>query len=163
MRNDAGREQRIQTLFLHPVESYRLAEGARLLGVSPGKLKREASFDRCEECRREGKWRFTWRQLALIAFKQWTLAEVVDALGADAAAVLPPLLALRTVTLRLPEYILRALETIASEDGTTVDAILHGELLDFAGTVADRMEAKVPGLRAAYHFPTPCPKLRRRT
>ena len=155
-------EQRIQTLFLQPAESYSLAEGSRLLGVSPGKLKREASFDRCEDYRRDGKWRFTWRQLALIAFKQWTLAEVVDALGTDAAAVLPPLLALRSVTLRLPEYILRALETIASEDGTTVDAILHGELLDFAGTVADRMEAKVPGLRAAYHFPTPCPKLRRR-
>jgi len=153
---------RIRSLFLRPSESYRLAEGARLLGVSPGKLKREAAFDKCEEYRREGRWCFTWRQLALIAFKQWTLAEVVDALGADAAAVLPPLLALRSVTLRLPEYILRALETIAAEDGTTVDAILHGELLDFAGTVADRMEAKVPGLRAAYHFPTPCPKLRRR-
>jgi hypothetical protein len=153
---------RIRALFLHPAESYYLAEGARLLGISPGKLKREASFDRCEDYRREGKWRFTWRQLALIAFKQWTLAEVVDALGADAAAVLPPLLALRSVTLRLPEYILRALETIASEDGTTVDAILHGELLDFAGTVADRMEAKVPGLRAAYHFPGRCPKVRQR-
>jgi hypothetical protein len=162
MRNGEGREQRIQTLFLHPVESYRLAEGARLLGVSPGKLKREAAYDLCEEYRREGRWCFTWRQLALIAFKQWTLAEVVDALGTDAASVLPPLLALRSVTFRLPEYILRALETIAAEDETTVDAILHGELLDFAGTVADRMEAKVPGLRAAYHFPTPCPKLRRR-
>ena len=155
-------EQRIQTLFLQPAESYTLADGSRLLGVSPGKLKQEASFDRCEEYRHDGKWCFTWRQLALIAFKQWTLAEVVDALGTDAATVLPPLLALRSVTLRLPEYILRALETIAAEDGTTVDAILHGELLDFAGTVADRMEAKVPGLRAAYHFPTPCAKVRRR-
>jgi hypothetical protein len=153
---------RIRSLFLQPAESYRLSEGARLLGVSPGKLKREAAFDRCEEYRRDGRWCFTWRQIALIAFQQWTLAEVVDALGTDAAAVLPPLLALRSVTLRLPEYILRALETVAAEDRTTVDAILHGELLDFAGTVADRMEAKVPGLRAAYHFPTPCPKLRRR-
>jgi hypothetical protein len=156
------RQCRIRSLFLQPAESYHLAEGARLLGVSPGKLKREASFDRCEAYRRDGKWCFTWRQLALIAFKQWTLAEIVDALGADAAAVLPPLLALRSVTLRLPEYILRALETIAAEGGTTVDAILHGELLDFAGTVADRMESKVPGLRSAYHFPTPCPKVRRR-
>jgi hypothetical protein len=125
-------------------------------------LRREAEEDRREEYRSGDQWRFTWRQLACIALRRWTLAEVVDALGTDAAAVLPPLLALRTVTIRLPEYILRAVEVIAAEDRTTVDAVLHGELLDFAGTVADRMEAKVPGLRAAYHFPTPCPKLRRR-
>ena len=34
--------QRIQALFLHPAESYRLSEAARLIGVSPGVLRREA-------------------------------------------------------------------------------------------------------------------------
>lgn len=48
-------KQRIQTLFLQPADSYSLAEGARLLGVSPGKLKREAAFDIREEYRREGR------------------------------------------------------------------------------------------------------------
>jgi len=57
------------------------------------------------------------------------------------------------VTLRLPEYIVRALETVAAEDRTTVDAYLSGELLDFAGTVVDRMEVIHPGFRRAYLFP----------
>jgi hypothetical protein len=35
-------------------------------------------------------------------------------LGDDAAGVLPPLLALRAVTVCLPEYILRSLETRAT-------------------------------------------------
>jgi hypothetical protein len=116
-------------------------------------LKREAEDDRREEYQSGGKWCFRWRQLACIAFQRWTLAEIQDALGDDAAAVLPPLLALRTVTLRLPEYIVRALETTAAEDGTTADDCLRCELQDFAGTVADRMEAIHPGFRHAYLYP----------
>jgi hypothetical protein len=38
MRNASGKEQRIQTLFLHPVELYRLAEGVRLLVIAPATL-----------------------------------------------------------------------------------------------------------------------------
>ncbi len=146
-------KSRIRSLFLQPAESYRLAEGARLLGVSPGKLKREASFDIREEYRRDGRWCFTWRQIALIAFRWWALEEIVDALGADAATALPPLLSLRSVTIRLPEYIVRALETVAAEDRTTIDAYLSGELLEFAGGVVDRMEAVHPGFRRAYFYP----------
>jgi hypothetical protein len=78
---------------------------------------------------------------------------VLDALGSDAANVLPPLLTLRTVTLRLPAYVVLALETIAAEDRMTLDDALHGELIDFAGTVADRMEAIHPGFQRAYLYP----------
>jgi hypothetical protein len=146
-------KQRVQTLFLQPAETYSLADGARLLGVSPGKLKREAAYDRCEAYRRDGRWCFAWRQIALIAFRWWALEEIVDALGSDAATALPPLLTLRTVTLRLPEYIVRGLETAASEERTTIDAYLSGELLEFAGTVVDQMETVHPGFRRAYLFP----------
>lgn len=146
-------KQRVQTLFLQPVESYSLAEGARLLGVSPGTLKREAEEDRREEYRSGDQWRFTWRQLACIALRRWTLAEVEDALGTDAATALPPLLTLRTVTLRLPAFIVCTLETIASRNGTTPDACLHQELMDFAGLWAEKMEAVHPGFQRAYLFP----------
>src|SRR5438552_10357201 len=56
---------------------------------------------------------------ALPIFRRWTLAEIHDALGADASTVLPPLLSLRTLTIQLPEYIVRAVETMATEDATT--------------------------------------------
>jgi hypothetical protein len=54
----------------------------------------------------------------------------------------------------LPEYIVQALETVATTNGTTLDGALHGELIDFAGTVAGRIETKVPGFRKAYFFPS---------
>jgi hypothetical protein len=71
-------------------------------------------------------------------------------LGCDAGAVLPPLLALRSVTVRLPEYLVRALERVAVENKTTMESALHGELIDFAGALSGRMEAHVPGFRRAY-------------
>ncbi|HXJ40229.1 MAG TPA: hypothetical protein VNH18_13200 [Bryobacteraceae bacterium] len=64
---------------------------------------------------------------------RWALAEIEDALGADAATVLPPLLTLRTVTVRLPEGIVLAFDAIAAEDRTTLDAALvyeHSSLPD---------------------------------
>lgn len=146
-------KSRIRTLFLQPSDSYRLADGARLLGVSPGTLKREAEDDMREEYQSGDQWQFTWRQLACIALRRWTLAEVEDALGTDAATALPPLLTLRTVTLRLPAFIVCTLETIANREGTTLDACLHQELMDFAGVWAEEMEATHPGFRRAYLFP----------
>jgi len=83
------------------------------------------------------------------------LAEIQDALGTDAAGVLPPLLALRSVTLRLPEYIVRAFEVIAADGGTTVDAALGLELTEFAGQHLARLEGAIPGYREAYMFPSP--------
>jgi hypothetical protein len=149
----ADQKQRIQALFLHPAEEYRLCEAARLVGVSPGVLRREAEADQREAYRANGNWRFSWRQVAYSALRRWSLAEIHEALGADAAIALPPLLSLRSLTVRLPEYLVRALETMAAEDATTIDDWLHHELVDFAGTVADRMERVVPGYRLAYFFP----------
>lgn len=57
------------------------------------------------------------------------------------------------LTLRLPEYIVLALETVAAEDRTTIDAYLSEEILDFAGTLVDRMEEVHPGFRRAYLYP----------
>jgi hypothetical protein len=88
------------------------------------------------------------------------LREIQDALGDAAASVLPPLLALRVVTVRLPEYIVRAFEAIAAEDGTTLDAALGFELIEFAGSHSDRMEAKVPAIGRRTCFPPPARRLK---
>jgi hypothetical protein len=147
------KRERIRSLFLRPAESYRLSEAARLLGIARRTLIGEAVSDRREEYRDGKGWRFTWRQLAYVAFRTWTLAEIHEALGRDAAKILPPLLALRTVSVTLPEFILRAMETAAENDGATLDAWLHQEMMDFASTVTERMEPILPGYRRAYMFP----------
>jgi hypothetical protein len=151
----AEQEQRIQTLFLQPAESYALREVARLTDTPVRTLRREVSRGGHDAVKVRGTWRFAWRQAAYVAMQRWTLAEIQDALGDDAEAVLPPLLALRAVTVRLPEYIVRALEAIAADDQTTLDATLHGELIDFAGSHLTRLEGSIPGYRRAYLFPGP--------
>ena len=74
-------------------------------------------------------------------------------MNVNTTLALPPLLALRTVTVRLPEYLLRAMEHSAATDNITIDDWLLHELTDFAGTVVDQMERSVPGYRRAYLFP----------
>lgn len=143
----------IRALFLDRQEAYTLAHAARLLGVSGGTLRREAEADDREAYRAHDAWCFSWRQVALIALRRWTLSQVHDALGPDAATVLPPLLSLCTLTVRLPEYLVRAVEQAAGEEGTTVDDWLHNELIDFASGVVHRMERVYPGFRRAYFFP----------
>lgn len=153
-RNDLqGQQQRIQTLFLHREESYDLREVARLTETSVRKLSREVRAGNRDATKVGGRWRFTWRQAVYIALECWTMVQIHEALGEDAAAVLPPLLALRSLTVRLPEYIVRALEVVAIDDETTLDDALHDELIDFAGTLSGRMETRIPGFRRAYLFP----------
>ncbi|HEV7390759.1 MAG TPA: hypothetical protein VGO08_03875 [Burkholderiales bacterium] len=91
---------------------------------------------------------------AVAAFlRRWPLAEIHDTLGSDATMVLPPLFGLRAVTVRLPEFLVRAIELSDENDNITVDEWLHEELVDFAGTVATTMEQVISGFRRAYLFP----------
>lgn len=145
--------ERIRALFLDRRESYGLSEAARLLGVSPGTLRREAEADDREAYRSSGSWRFSWRQVAYIALRRWTLSQVHEALGADGDRLLPPLLALQPVIVQLPTYLVRAIEHAAAEDQTSIDDWLHMELIDFASGMLHRMERILPGFRRAYLFP----------
>jgi len=151
----AERKQSIQTLFLQRAESYTLCEVARLTGTPARTLRREVARGDHDATKVRGEWRFLWRQAVYVAMERWTLAEIQDALGDAAAGVLPPLLALRAVTFRMPEYVVLALETIAREQRTTIDAFLYGELIDFAGTHLTRLQDAIPGYRQAYLFPGP--------
>lgn len=145
--------QRIRDLFLNRHESYSLAGASRLLGVSAGALRREAEADDREAYQANGAWRFSWRQVAHIALRRWTLSQIHEALGADAATVLPPLLDLEPVAVRLPAYIVRAIEDAAAADRISIDDWLHQELIDFASGVVHHMERVIPGFRRAYLFP----------
>lgn len=148
-----GDKERIRNLFLQRQEFYTLRQAAEVLGLTRHALIREAVLDRRDAYQVGSRWRFTWRQVAYVALRRWTLGEIHDALGPAAESVLPPLLSLRPLTVALPEYIVRALETLASDHATTVDEYLHRELIDFAGSVASQVERRIPGYRRAYLFP----------
>ncbi|HKO57758.1 MAG TPA: hypothetical protein VJ276_17960 [Thermoanaerobaculia bacterium] len=147
------KRMRIRELFLRRAESYSVREAASIVGISARALRREAEDDQREAYVVDGAWQFTWRQVAFIAMRRWTLVEIHAALGKDAETILPPLLALERLTVRLPAFLVRAMKTAASQDALPIDDWLRLELIDYAGTVADDMEAIHPGFRQAYLFP----------
>ncbi len=144
---------RIRQLFLERADAYSLTEAAAIVGISRSTLVREADDDQREAYRVGGAWRFTWRQVAFIALRRWSLAEIFDALGDSASRVLPTLLGFREITIQLPQFLLTAMEVDAAANGVTVDEWLRQELTDFAGTVVRKMETRCPGYRRAYMFP----------
>jgi len=145
--------KRIRQLFLDRADAYSLNEAASIVGISRSTLVREADGDQREAYRVNGAWRFTWRQVAFIALRRWTLAEMFEALGDSASRALPALLSFREITIQLPEFLLTAMEVDAAASGVTVDEWLRQELTDFAGTVVRKMETQCPGYRRAYLFP----------
>jgi hypothetical protein len=147
------RRERIRTVFLRGKKWYTLDEAARLTGTRLDLLRREVEQNNRDAHYVEGEWRFRRRQLLYLAFDRWTLAEIYDALGNDADEVLPPLLALRTVAVRLPEYVLRGMEAVAKERRMPLDQYLYWELIDFAGALPERFVKHIPGYRDAYLFP----------
>ena len=159
MTNRRGRRERptkrdhIRALLLHPEESYALREVAHLADMPVATLRRDVRAGHRDASKQRGTWRFTWQQAALVAFSRWTLAEVHDALGAVAATALPPLLALRSVTVELPEYILRGLEACAADRRMPFDHYLYWELIEFAGALPQRFVRQIPGFQEAYLFP----------
>jgi hypothetical protein len=150
-RNDQRR--RIRRLFIDRADAYNLTEAASIVGISRSTLVRDAEDDQREAYRADGRWRFSWRQVAFLALRRWTFAELHRALGTDAAEVLPPLLARERVSLCLPAYLVRAMTTAAARDRISLDEWLRLELVDFAGTVVDEMEELHPGFRRSYLFP----------
>ena len=77
----------IRELFLQRKPSYQLSEAGRLLGMTRKQLEREARADHEDAYRANGRWRFTWRQVAYLAFRRWSLAEIHEALGPEASTV----------------------------------------------------------------------------
>jgi len=145
--------ERIRTVFLDRAETYDVADAAWLGRMSVRVLRRDLDAGNRDGVRCGDSWRLNWQQVALLIFERWSLADIHEALGEDAPKVLPSLLSLRTVSIRLPEFIVRALELIAREDRTTLDHVLHNELIDFAGTAADRYGRRIRGYREAYFYP----------
>src|ERR1700682_3197590 len=123
----ADQRERIRSLFLDKSESSPLPEVANVTGMPARTLRREVERGFRDAVKVRGAWRFAWRQAVYVALERWTWMEIHDALDCDAAAVLPPLLALRSVTVRLPEDMVRALEKVAEENRTTLEGALHRE------------------------------------
>jgi hypothetical protein len=151
------RRERIRRLFLDRRESYGPDEVLAVTGITAERV-RAAIYDGDIEGEVEGEllpggFRIVWAQLATLALDVWGIdaSDVEEALGADAARVLPPLVRTVSLTVRVPRYQVAVLGMLARQEGVPVDALVREALLALTEERADVLE--LPGLWEAVDFP----------
>ncbi len=141
--------QRIRAIFLHPEPRVTIAEAAGILGWSRAEMNaaiRNGEIAVVESRRRK---RIEMRELAAWAVQRWAVTTIEEALGHDAARVLPPPLRTRRLTLRLPRYQIDALKVLADDARESVDAILTRAVEDLPDFDRERLSRLVPGFAEA--------------
>jgi len=97
--------------------------------------------------------RISREELMAAAMRLWEQATIEDALGEDAAAVLPEAIRLVLLRVRVPRYQRDMLVALAQKHGTTIDEIVTRELEDVACAHALELAAVVPTLDAGLSWP----------
>lgn len=86
------------------------------------------------------------------AMRGWEQAVIEEALGDDAAYVLPAAIRLVELRARVPWYQREMLRVLAQREGTSVDDVLTPELEDVASANAEELAA-VPRFAMALQWP----------
>jgi hypothetical protein len=92
-------------------------------------------------------------ELMAAAMRVWEQAVIEEALGEDAASVLPEAIRLVELRARVPRYQREMLRELARMEGTSVDHVLTRELEDVASAHAEEL-AGVAGFSMAMQWPT---------
>jgi hypothetical protein len=145
--------QRIRAIFLHHQPRVTIADAAGLLGWSRAEMNaaiRNGEIEVVETC--SGK-RIELRELVAYALQQWPLTAIEEALGRDAALILPPALRTRKLTVRLPRYQIGALQVLAGDGRETVEAMLMRMFEELTDLNQERLARFIPGLAEAMAWP----------
>jgi len=92
-------------------------------------------------------------EMIAAAMRIWSHAAIEEAIGEDAARVLPEAIRLVLLRVRVPRYQRDMLVALAEKHRTTVDEVLTRELEDVASAHAEELAAAVPTLSAALAWP----------
>jgi hypothetical protein len=98
------------------------------------------------------KW--VWREeLVAKAVELWPIEIIEQALGDDAARVLPDAIRMCELHARVPRYQVAMLEHFAERESTSVGAVLTRELEDIASAHFADLARAIPGFDAALAWP----------
>ena len=144
---------RIRHIFLSPRPSFALTTAALLLGMTMRELKRELESGAIVAVSTRLGQRVAREEMIAAAFRTWQQTVIEDALGEEAAALLPEAIRLVELRARVPRYQRDMLRYLARRDGTSVDEVLTRELEDVAGAHAEELAAAVAGFELALRWP----------
>lgn len=150
---DETTRSRIRHIFLSPRPSFALMTAASLVGMTLKDLKREIETGAIVAVSTGLGQRVTREEMIAAAMRVWEQTVIEEALGDDAAAVLPEAIRLVELRARVPRYQREMLRYLARRHGTTVDEVLTRELEDVACAHSEELAATVPGFEIALGWP----------
>jgi hypothetical protein len=145
--------ERIRAIFLHPEPCVTIAAAAGLLGWSGAEMHAAIRNGEIEVAGAGSGERIERRELAVAALQQWPLTAIEEALGREAASILPPALRTRELTVRLPRYQLGVLRVLANDGRESVDTMLTRMFEELADLHHERLAPLIPGLAEAVAWP----------
>jgi len=143
----------IRAIFLHDESHVTIEAAAEMLGWPRAEMKaaiRNGDIELIGTCR--GKM-IALRELAAFALQRWPLATIEEALGRDAALIMPPALRTRRFTLRLPLYQIGALKVLADDGRESIDTMLMRMFEELTDLNKERLSRLIPGLADAIGWP----------
>ena len=145
--------QRIRSIFLHEKPYVSICDAASLLGWSREEAEAAVAAGEIEVVRTWAGEVVETRELVAKARERWPAEVIEEALGREAAIVLPAGLRTRSVHARLPAWQVAMLEYLANEKQTSVSHLIAQQLEDLAGEHLRQLAIVIPGFRDAFDWP----------
>ena len=150
---DEATRRNIRHIFLSPAPTFALMPAANLLAMTFEGLKREIADGAIVAVSTRLGQRVTREEMIAAAMRVWEQGVIEEALGEDAARVLPEAIRLVELRARVPRYQRDMLRYFARRRETTVDDVLARELEDVACANAEELAGAVAGFEAALAWP----------
>jgi hypothetical protein len=145
--------QRIRAIFLHHEPHVTVGEAAEMLGWPQGEMNAAIANGEIEVVGTCSGTRIELRELAEVALQRWSLVTIEEALGREAASILPAGLRTRKFTVRLPRYQIGVLEVLAEDGREPVEVMLMRMFEELTDQHHERLARVIPGLGEAMAWP----------
>ena len=145
--------QRIRSILLHEEPYVSICDAARLLGWSREEMEAAVAASEIEVVRTWHGEAIEMQEVVAKARERWPAEVIEEALGREAALVLPRGLRTRKVAARLPLYQVAILEYLAGRRQTTIAHLLAEQLDDLAGEHLEELASAIPELIEAFEWP----------
>jgi predicted site-specific integrase-resolvase len=145
----------IRQIFLNPRPHIAYMTAADRLGISFLQLKAEIAEGTIVAVSTGVGMRVSKEEMIAAAMRTWPQAMIEEALGDDAARVMPEAIRLVELRARVPRYQKEMLQWLARRNQTSVDDVLTRELEDLVRAYADEITSDVSGFELAMSWPEP--------
>ena len=145
--------QRIRAIFLHEEPYVSICDAAALLGWSREEMEGAVAGSEVEVVRTWNGDAMPMHDIVAKARERWPAEVIEEALGREAALVLPRGLRTRKIAARLPLYQVAMLEYLAARRQPTVAHVLSENLDDLAGEHLQELSSAIAEFGDAFEWP----------